>query len=90
MFKVAIRRNGLFRKIKEMANPSRFKMLELTQEDAKTVTELSKETNLAYNKCADYVTKLEKVGLVEKKRSGREMLVKATINLDRVKIDRHA
>lgn len=62
-------------------------MLELTQNDSKTVTQLSKETKLAYNKCADYVSMLEKVGLVEKKRAGREVFVKATIDLDKVKIN---
>ncbi|MFH0970561.1 MAG: winged helix-turn-helix domain-containing protein [Candidatus Diapherotrites archaeon] len=87
MFKTGIRREELYRKIRVMANKTRFRMLELTQNGSKTVTELSRETNLAYNKCADYVTMLEKEGLVEKRRDGREMLVKANINLDKVKMD---
>ena len=69
-----------------MANRKRFRILELTQEAPKTVTKLSKETNLAYNKCADYVTMLEKEGLMKKERQGREMMVKAVIDLSKIKI----
>ena len=61
-------------------------MLELTQKEPKSVTELSKSTNLAYNKCADYVSMLEKEGLMEKKREGRVTKVKATIDLSKIKI----
>ncbi len=86
MFKPRLGHEELFQRIRIMANRSRFKMLEITQTGPKTVTELSKETNLAYNKCADYVSMLEKEGLVEKKRDGREMLVKAKVDLGKIKI----
>ncbi len=86
MFNPRLVHEELFQKIRIMANRSRFKMLEMTQTEPKTVTELSKGTNLAYNKCADYVSMLEKEGLIEKKRLGRETMVKSTVDLSKLKI----
>ncbi len=77
---------GIYRKIRVLANKNRFKILELTQANTKTVTELSNETMLAYTKCADYVTILAKEKLVEKTRKGREILVKAKIDIAKIKL----
>jgi len=86
MLKVELTNEALYRRIRVIANKNRFKILELTQARAKTVTALRKELNLAYTKCADYVTMLEKEGLVRKTRDGRETLVKSTVLLKNIKL----
>lgn len=86
MLKVQLVNAELFGKIKTMSNPTKFKMLELTQSRTRTITELSRETNLAYNKCADYVAELHRRKLVQKTKKGREMLVKSTVLLKNVQL----
>ena len=86
MLKVQLSNAELFGKIRAMSNPTKFKILELTQSRARTITELGKETNLAYNKCADYVAELHRKKLVQKNRKGREMFVKASILLKSIKL----
>jgi len=71
----------VFQRIKVMSNRYRFEILLLTQEETPSIAELSARTKLAYNKCADYVTALEKQGLVTKIKDGREVRVKSTMSL---------
>jgi hypothetical protein len=71
----------LFSRIKLMANQHRFEILLLTQEDSPSIAELSAKIKLAYNKCADYVTLLEKQGLITKIRDGREIHIKSNVTI---------
>lgn len=76
----------LYRRIKVISNKTRFRILQLTQEKALSITELSERLKLAYTKTADYVALLEAHELVQKERSGKETLVRSvvTIREDRV------
>ena len=71
-----------FDKIKVMGNKLRFKILELTQDEELSISEISKELKLAYTKCADYITMLQKEGLIEKRKAGKEVYVKSVISLE--------
>ncbi|MFH1224870.1 MAG: winged helix-turn-helix domain-containing protein [Candidatus Diapherotrites archaeon] len=86
MFGVSLENEELYRKIRVLANKNRFRILELTQSGARSVTELRKETNLAYTKCADYVRMLEKEKLVRKTKKGRETLVKSVVLLKSIRL----
>ena len=74
----------LFTKIKEISNKKKFKIVELTQHNEIAITVIAKEIKLAYNKCSDYCSKLEKGGLVTKKKNGKEVLVKGNISLEKL------
>ena len=82
-----LKHETLYPKIKVLSNKHRFKIVKLTQEQALSITELSSELGLAYNKCINYVTMLEKEGLIEKTRSGKEVLVSAKVKLSNKKIE---
>lgn len=69
----------LFRRIKVISNSKRFRIIELTQDEQLSITELSSLMKLSYNKCADYVTMLEKEGLVIKTKEGKEIKVKSRV-----------
>ena len=69
----------LFRKIKLISNPQRFRILELTQDKELNISELSSKLKLAYNKCADYVRMLEQLGLVQKTRDGKEAQIRSKV-----------
>ena len=69
----------LFRKIKLISNPQRFRILELTQDKELNISELSSKLKLAYNKCADYVRMLEQSGLIQKTREGKEAQIKSKV-----------
>ena len=70
-----------YNKLKVMSNKYRFKILELTQNKEIKISELSKTLKLSYTNCADYVTMLHKVNLVEKNKIGKEVFIKSKINL---------
>jgi predicted transcriptional regulator len=72
---------GLYKKIKLLSNKKKFEILKATQKDRKNITELSKELNLAYNKCSDYVTALAKEKLVLKVKEGKAVYVTSNIKL---------
>ena len=71
----------LFSKVKVISNRFRFRILELTQEDALSVSQIGAKLGLAYTKCADYVSMLEKIGLVEKEKKGKEVFVRSCVEL---------
>jgi len=64
-------------KIKVLANKNRYKIIELTQNKEISITELSKALNLAYTKCADYISVLEKKHLITKRKEGKLVFVKS-------------
>lgn len=74
----------LFTKIKAISNKKKFKIVELTQHEEIAITVIAKEIKLAYNKCSDYCSKLEKSGLVTKKKNGKEVLVKSNLSLEKL------
>lgn len=69
----------IFKKIKAMGKKKRFAILWLTQNKELTVTELSKALVLAYTKCTTYVSELHKLGLVSKRKEGRQVFVKSKV-----------
>jgi len=71
----------LYKQIKQLSNKKKFKILELTQEKQKNISELSKELELACNKCSNYVTELENEKLVVKETVGRNVYVKSKVSL---------
>jgi len=76
-----LQRRALFGKIRIISNEYRFKILELTDSRKMSITRLSSSLNLSYTKCADYVSLLEKAGLVQKTRAGKEVLVESKVRL---------
>jgi len=77
----------LFKKLKLISNKKRFQIIEITQENRLNITELSSKLKIAYTKCADYVTMLEKEGLVTKTRDGKEIKVHSRVKLTENKIE---
>jgi predicted transcriptional regulator len=78
---------SLFPKVKVLSNKLRFKIVELTQNKQLSITVLSSKLKLSYTKCADYVTMLEKEGLVEKVRDGKEVKVRSKVRIGKDKIE---
>ena len=83
---VTIENKILFTKIKELSNPSKFKILETLQKKEMTITNLSKEVNLAFNKCSNYCSDLEKVNFVTKEKDGKNVIIKSKINLNKINL----
>ncbi|MBS3077431.1 winged helix-turn-helix transcriptional regulator [Candidatus Pacearchaeota archaeon] len=79
-----LKNQKIFEKICELSNISKFKIVELTQDKEMSITILSKEANLAFNKCSNYCSSLENFGLVTKHKEGKEVFVKSNLNLDKL------
>lgn len=79
--KIPIQNEKLFSKIKVISNRLRFKILELTQNNPLSISKLGSILKLAYTKCADYVSMLEKEGLIEKIKDGKEVLVRSKVKI---------
>ncbi len=77
---------GLFEKIKQLSNEKKFRIIELTQKEHLDITFLSKEIKIAFNKCSNYCTQLEKVGLVEKQRDGKNTFIKSKVSFPKKSI----
>lgn len=71
----------LFQKIKILSNRQRFRILEITQIEEPSVSEISRKLNLSYSKCADYISLLEKNNLVEKRKEGKEVKIRSKIQI---------
>lgn len=71
----------LYLKIKEISNLKKFRIIVLTQSKELTISELSDKLDLAFNKCTNYVTELEKLKLVTKRRDGKNVFVKSNIKI---------
>ena len=79
--KIPIKNEAVFLKLKILSNRFRFKILELTENKKVNLTELSSLLKLSYTKCADYVTMLEKQGLIEKEQEGTKVFVTSKIKI---------
>lgn len=81
-----IQNQELFERIRLISNPHRFRIIELTQDNQLSITELSSKLKLAYNKCADYARMLESLDLIKKTKVGKEVKVKSIVNLNKDRI----
>ena len=71
----------LFHKIKLISNPTRFKMLELTQDRELSVTEIGKNVKITYKRCSEYIKKLESLKMVNKIKKGKNVFIKSRVRL---------
>jgi len=76
-----IKHEGLFNAVRVMSNSQRFRILELCQDKAPSISELSATLKLAYTKTVDYVKMLENLKLVTKTRNGKQVMVKSNVKL---------
>jgi len=74
---IELKNKDIYEKIKTISNPYRFRILELTQENAIGVTKLSSMTKLSYTKCSDYIRVLEKQNLISKAKTGKSVQIKS-------------
>ena len=81
-----LKNEKLFNKLKLMSNKKRFKIIELTQNKELNISEISSILNLSYNKCADYITALQKENLVTKTRKGKITLIKSRVKVKEYEI----
>jgi len=82
-----IQNRELFERIRLISNPQRFRIVELTQENQLSITELCSRLKLAYNKCADYVSMLAHHNIIKKTRIGKEVKVLSLIKFYKNKIE---
>ena len=78
---LALDNSELFKKIRELSNISKFRIIELTQNKGISVTLLAKKVNLAFNKCSNYCTELENHNLISKQKKGKNVFVKSKISI---------
>ncbi len=78
---------SVLQKIRLMSNQKRFEILLLTQHSRLTIGELSSKIGLAYNKCSNYVSALEKADLVEKNRIGKETEIVSKVRINNKRIE---
>jgi len=74
-------RSYLYEKIKAISNLNRFKIIEIAEREPISIARLSAKLNLSYTKCSNYVTLLEKAGLIQKKRVGKETHIRSRVKL---------
>jgi len=79
--KLLLENQALFDKIGGLSNVSKFRIIELTQNKAASVTLLAKKINLAFNKCSNYCSELENLNLVTKEKKGKNVFVKSNVDL---------
>ncbi|MBI2451641.1 winged helix-turn-helix transcriptional regulator [Candidatus Pacearchaeota archaeon] len=79
--KYTSKRESLLKRIKEIGNKSKFMVLELTQNNEFSIKDLSKKVGLAYNKCSNYCSRLENLGLILKRKEGKEVFIKSKTKL---------
>ncbi len=82
--KIPLENAILFEKICELSNISKFKIVELTQENKMNIGLLSKKVKLAFNKCSNYCSELERLHLIVKEKKGKNVFVKSKINLSKL------
>jgi len=79
--KIEFQNEKIFEIIKLISNRLRFLILELSQKNNPTITELSSKLNLSYTKCSDYVRMLEKKGLIIKTKNGKIVRIKSNVKI---------
>jgi DNA-binding transcriptional ArsR family regulator len=62
-------------------NPARIKIVLLCSEEELSITEISKRIKLGYTTTSEYVSMLERVGLVRKMKRDKETLVKSLVEI---------
>ena len=72
-------KSEIYKKIKQLSNDKKFKIIELTQDNTLDIGSLAKEVKIAFNKCSNYCTQLQKEGLIEKIKDGKNILVKSKV-----------
>ena len=77
-----LKNERLFYQVRAISNKFRFRILELTQRDQLSITELSSALKLSYTKCADYVKILENYELINKRREGKEARIKSKVKIN--------
>ena len=73
--KLSLKNPEIFKNIKLLSNPARFKVLEITQTEGKNITEIGKYLRISYKKSSEYIAKMDKLGLVKKVKEGKEVKV---------------
>lgn len=71
----------IFMKVKQLSNNKKFKIIELTQKEPLDISSLANEIKIAFNKCSNYCTQLERGGLIEKTKEGKNTLVRSRVNI---------
>ena len=77
--KLSLENERLFIIIKVISNRLRFRILELTQSNYLSISQLSSALNLSYTKCSDYVRLLNSKNLVKKVKRGKEVRVRSKV-----------
>lgn len=81
---IKVKNQKLFKKIKELSNPSKFLILEILQKEKISITLLAKKVNLAFNKCSNYCTDLEKSNFLIKEKQGKNVFVKSNLDMKKI------
>ena len=68
-------------KIAVLGNAYRFRIVELTQKEEFSITDLSKKLGLSYTKCADYVQLLNAQKLITKRREGKLVFIRSIASI---------
>lgn len=82
--KTELKNQKLFEKIRELSNPSKFRILEVLQNGGLNITILAKKVNLAFNKCSNYCTELEKKNFVIKEKTGKKVFVNSNLDIEKL------
>ena len=68
---------------KSLSTPDRIKIIALCNDKELTITQLSKELKRPFSRISEYVSSLEKLGLVEKtKHSDKTVTVKSLVKIN--------
>jgi len=79
--KYQFQNSALFNKIKILSNPTRFKVLELSQGEGMSISSIAKHLKFKYKRCSEYIIKMEKEGILSKLQEGREKIVRSNVDL---------
>ena len=82
--KIPLENMILFEKICLLSNMSKFRIVELTQENEISISFLSKKIKIAFNKCSNYCSELEQSNLISKEKKGKNVFVKSKIILSKL------
>ena len=83
----ALNNEETFENVRLLSNRLRFKIVELTQDEEMSISELSSILKLAYTRCSDYVAMLESHNLVIKTKEGKNVSVKSKVKISKNKVE---